>query len=87
MKTYTILNSTNDNATAKRIKNAMITLGLKVRMFAGGSWKMGCGDVIQSNGDVEITSLRNEWVTIDFDGETLFVLPINKKSTIDIYGI
>jgi hypothetical protein len=87
---YTILKqvkkSESQNADAKRIKNAMITLGLKVTMFAGGLWQMGCGDVIESNGDCEITSLRNEWVTIDFDGETVFVRPKNSKSTIDIYG-
>jgi len=88
---YTILNtvkkSESQNADSKRIKNAMITLGLKVTMFAGGLWQMGCGDVIESNGECEITSLRNEWVTIDFDGETVFVRPKNAKSTIDIYGM
>jgi len=84
---YTILKRSKVNADAKRIRNAMELLGLKVRMFAGGLWRQGDGTVIESNGDVEITSLRNEWVTIDFEGETLFVLPKNKKSTIDIYGI
>lgn len=88
---YTILkkvaNSGSQNSDAKRINNAMITLGLKVSMFAGGLWQMGCGDVIESNGECEITSLRNEWITIDFNGETVFVRPKNKQSTIDIYGI
>lgn len=88
---YTILKqvkkSATQNADSKRLVNAMITLGLKVEMFAGGLWQMGCGDVIESNGDCQITSLRNEWVTIDMDGETVFVRPKNAKTTIDIYGI
>lgn len=86
---YVLLRKANDNRTAKRIVGAMQFLGLTAVIYLAGKWVHGNGDAYETDGtEIEVTSLRNEWVTFENDeGTTLYVRPGNKKAQLFIYGI